>query len=87
MEPTPSPPLRPLALLPSGEAIRPEEVRRILIEPAAAPPRLDGQRFRVVLELVDGGRRAVAGGLARADAQDLARRCARALNEAARAQP
>lgn len=86
MEPRPPPPC-PLAILPSGEAFRPEEVRRVLIEPALVPPRLDGQRFRVVLELADGGRRPVAGGLVRADAQDLARRCARALNEAARVQP
>lgn len=80
-------PPRPLAVLPSGEALRPEEVRRIAIEPAAAPPRLEGQRFRVVLELVEGERRVVASGLGRADAQDLVRRCARALAEAARGQP
>lgn len=86
MEPTPAPPRCPFAILPSGEAFRPEEVRRVSIEPALAPPWLEGQRFRVVLELVDGGRRPVATGLARADAQDLARRCARALDEAARAQ-
>lgn len=86
MEPRPPPPY-PLAILPSGEAFRPEEVRCVLIEPTLVPPRLEGQRFRVVLELADGGRRPVATGLARADAQDLARRCARALNEAARAQP
>lgn len=71
-----------LAVLPNGEAVRPRDVRRVTIEPAVAPLRLEGQRFRVVLELVDGERRALATGLTRPDAQDLARRCARALNEA-----
>lgn len=72
------------ASLPNGEAVRPGEVRRVRIEPAVAPPRLEGQRFKVVLELVDGERLAVATGLTRADAQDVARRCTRALDEAAR---
>lgn len=85
--PPPPPSTAPLALLPSGEAVRAGEVRRILIEPATVPPRLDGQRFKVVLELAAGERRPVATGLLRPDALDLARRCARALNEALRPQP
>lgn len=72
-------PSSPLCVLPSGEAVRVEEVRRILIEPAAAPPRLEGQRFAVLLEFADGERRRLASGLTRADASDLARRCARSL--------
>lgn len=72
------------ASLPNGEAVRPGEVRRVRIEPAVAPPRVEGQRFKVVLELVDGERLTVATGLTRADAQDVARRCTRALSEAAR---
>lgn len=75
---TPSVP-GPLVVLPNGEAVRAHEVRRVVIAPAAAPARLEGQRFRVVLELLDGTRLAVATGLARPDAQDLARRCARAV--------
>ncbi len=75
-------PAAPLVLLPSGEAVRASEVRRILIAPAVAPPRLEGQRFRVILETVDGERRPLATGLSREDAQDLVRRCVRALPEA-----
>ncbi|MCS6877708.1 MAG: hypothetical protein N2038_07625 [Geminicoccaceae bacterium] len=71
-----------LASLPNGEAVRAEEVRRILIEPAPAPPRLEGQRFSVVVEFAAGERRVIATGLARPEALDLARRCARALQEA-----
>ena len=38
-------PLRPLVLLPNGEAARPEEVRRVLIEPAPALHRALGVRL------------------------------------------
>ena len=75
-------PVAALALLPNGEAVRPDEVRRVLIEPAAALLQEQGERFAVVLVFADGERRAVATGLARADAADLSRRCARALNDA-----
>lgn len=77
----------PLAILPTGEAVRPRDVRMVTIEPAVTPPRLEGQRFRIVLELSSGERRPLATGLTRADAQDLARRCAQALNEVGRGQP
>ncbi|MCS6779757.1 MAG: hypothetical protein NZ555_08655 [Geminicoccaceae bacterium] len=80
MSTQPRPP-SPLCVLPNGEAVRAEEVQRILIEPSAAPPRLEGQRFAVVLAFADGARRRIATGLTRADATDLARRCARALGE------
>ena len=76
-------PARRLVVLPHGEAVRPEEVRRLLIEPAVVPPRLDGQRFRVVLELVDGEKRALATGLTQEEAADFVRRCARELASAA----
>lgn len=72
-----------LVSLPNGEAVRGEEVRRILIEPTVAPPRLEGQRFAVVLEFADGEKRVLATGLTRMDALDFARRCARALHESA----
>ena len=74
------PPL--LALLPNGEAVRPDEVRRVLIEPAAALLQEEGERFEVCLLFADGERRVVTTGLTRPDAADLARRCARALNDA-----
>ena len=76
-----------LAILPNGEAVRPEDVRACLIEPAPAPASLDGRRFRVVLVLATGERRVIGTGLARNDATDLSRRCARAVNEAAAAKP
>ena len=72
----------PLALLPNGEAVRPDEVRRVLVEPAPALLQEQGERFAVWLLFVDGERRAVATGLARPDAVELGRRCARAVNEA-----
>ncbi len=72
----------PLALLPNGEAVRPDEVRRVLVEPAPALLQEQGDRFAVWLLFVDGERRAVATGLARPDAVELGRRCARAVNEA-----
>jgi len=72
----------PLALLPNGEAVRPDEVRRVLVEPAPALLQEQGERFAVWLLFVDGERRPVATGLARPDAVELGRRCARAVNEA-----
>jgi len=72
----------PLALLPNGEAVRPDEVRRVLIEPAAALLQEEGERFAVLVVLADGERRAVGAGLTRADAAELGRRCARAVNDA-----
>lgn len=80
-EPQPTQPW-PLAVLPNGEAVRPEEVRRVLIEPCAALVEDAGERFRVAVHLADGLRLVVATGLPRADAIDVARRCARAVNEA-----
>lgn len=77
---TPAPPW-PLALLPNGEAVRPDEVRRVLIEEGPALVEEAGSRFRVVVCLVDGARLIVASGLSRPDAVDISRRCARAVNE------
>lgn len=73
-----------LAALPNGEAIRPHLVRAIRIEPAPALLEEAGERFCVVIELVDGERRIVATGLSRADAADMGRRCARAINDGVR---
>lgn len=77
-----APTVRPLAILPNGEAVRPGEVRQIVIEQAAAPAALEGQRFKVVVVLDAGERRVVATGIARDDATELGRRCAKAVNEA-----
>jgi hypothetical protein len=75
-------PLRPLVLLPNGEAARPEEVRRVLIEPAPALLQEEGERFAVHVLLTDGERRVLGTCLTRSDAVDLSRRCVRAVNDA-----
>jgi hypothetical protein len=75
----------PLALLPNGEAVRPDDVRRVLVEPAPALLQEQGERFAVWILFGDGERRAVATGLARAEAVDLGRRCGRAVNDALKA--
>jgi hypothetical protein len=74
----------PLAILPNGEAVRPDDVRRILIETGPSLVEDAGQRFQVVIHLSDGISRVIATGLSRADAVDLSRRCARAVNDAMR---
>lgn len=74
----------PLAILPNGEAVRPEEVSRVLIEAAASLVEEAGERFSVAVHLHDGTCRVVAANLSRPDAVDMGRRCARAINEAAR---
>ena len=75
--------LAPLAILPNGEAVRPEEVRGVLIEAAASLVEEAGERFSVAVPR-DGTCRVVAANLSRPDAVDMSRRCARAINEAAR---
>lgn len=79
---TPRPSCRGLALLPNGEAVRPEEVRRVSIDAAPGLVQFGGERFCVSVELEDGTRRGIATGLSRTEAADLGRRCARAVNEA-----
>jgi hypothetical protein len=76
-----------LAVLPNGEAVRPDEVRRVLIEPAASLLQEEGERFAVLVVLADGDRRAVGTGLTRPDAAELGRRCARAVNDALKGAP
>lgn len=73
-----------LAVLPNGEAIRPHLVRAIRIDPAPALVEEVGERFCVVVELIDGERRIVATDLSRPDATDIGRRCARAINDGSR---
>ena len=57
----------PLAILPNGEAVRPEEVSRVLIEAAASLVEEAGERFSVAVHLhrrhlSRGGRQPVAAG-------------------------
>ena len=77
-------PLLPLAILPNGEAGRPDEVSRVLIEVVPSLVEEAGERFAVAVHLTDGSRRIVASGVTRQDAADLGRRCARAINDAGR---
>lgn len=70
-----------LALLPTGEAVRPADVKRIRIEPA--PPLLEQEleHYRVVIELTDEAPWIVKEGLSLDEATSLSRRCCQAVNE------
>lgn len=70
-----------LALLPTGEAVRPEEVHRIRIEPERMLLEQDVRRYAVVIELADQPPWTLRGGLALEDATSLSRRCGQAVNE------
>ena len=73
-----------LAILPNGEAVRPAEVVAVRLEPCAHWEEDEVERFNVVLALEDGAARVIGAALVRADAADLGRRCARAINDALR---
>jgi hypothetical protein len=70
-----------LALLPTGEAVRPEEVRRIRIEPERMLLEQEVRRYAVVIELADQPAWTLRGGLALEEAISLSRRCGQAVNE------
>ena len=79
-----APALLPLAILPNGEAVRPERVLGVTIEPAVALYDCEIERFDVVAHMVDGSSRKVGERLLRAAAQGLAGDAAHAINRAAR---
>jgi hypothetical protein len=70
-----------LALLPTGDAVRPEEVRRIRVEPERMLLEQEIRRYAVVIELADQPPWTLKGGLALEDAVSLSRRCGQAVNE------
>ena len=70
-----------LALLPTGEAVRPEEVRRIRIEPERMMLEQEARCYAVVIELADQPPWTLKRGLALDDAVSLSRRCGQAVNE------
>ena len=70
-----------LALLPTGEAVRPDEVRRIRIEPERMMLEQEVRCYAVVIELADQPPWTLKGGLALDDAISLSRRCGQAVNE------
>ena len=70
-----------LALLPTGEAVRPTDVRRILIETALPLLEQELERYRVVIELVDEAPWIIRDGLSLDEATSLSRRCCQAINE------
>jgi hypothetical protein len=70
-----------LALLPTGEAVRPEEVRRIRVEPERMLLEQEVKRYAVVIELADQPPWTVKRGLPLEDAVSLSRRCGQAVNE------
>jgi hypothetical protein len=77
----PEPTVMRLALLPTGEAVRPADVKRIRIEPE--PPLLEQEleRYAVVIVLADEGPWVVRDGLSLDEATSLSRRCCQAIND------
>ena len=82
-----SPPSSLLAILPNGEAVRPERVLDVTIETAVLLYDCEIERFDVVVHLVDGTVRAVGKRLLRANAERLASDTAEAINTACRRFP
>ncbi len=70
-----------LALLPTGEAVRPADVKRILIEPETPLLEQEVERYAVVIELIDSAPWTLRHGLSLEDASSLSRRCCQAINE------
>ncbi len=70
-----------LALLPTGEAVRPADVKRIRIEPEAPLLEQELERYAVVIELLDAVPWTIRAGLSLDDATSLSRRCGQAINE------
>jgi hypothetical protein len=70
-----------LALLPTGEAVRPADVKRIRIEPALPLLEQEIARYRVVVELTEEAPWVVGDGLSLEEATSLGRRCGQAINE------
>lgn len=70
-----------LALLPTGEAIRPQDVRRVRIQPQPVLLEQEALRYAVVLELVDEAPWTLKEGLALEEAISFSRRCSQAINE------
>lgn len=73
-----------LAILPNGEAVRPERVLDVTIQTAALLYDCEIERFDVVVHLVDGTVRAVGKRLLRPNAERLAGDTAEAINAASR---
>ena len=70
-----------LALLPTGEGVRPADVRRIRIEPETPLLEQELERYAVVVELTDAAPWTLKTGLSLDEASALSRRCCQAINE------
>ena len=70
-----------LALLPTGEALRPEEVHRVRIQPQPLLLEQEVERFAVIIEMNAGAPCIVKEGLSLDEAMSLSRRCSQAINE------
>jgi hypothetical protein len=71
-----------LAVLPNGEAFKPDGVDAVVIQPGIGLPNDMVERFEVWLVLKGAEPRCVAAGLPRDEAQVIAVRCAGAINRA-----
>ena len=74
----------PLAILPNGEAIRPERVVEITIQPAVLFYDCEVARFDVVAHMVDGSVRKIGERLLRPTAERVASDAAQSINRAFR---
>jgi hypothetical protein len=70
-----------LALLPTGEALRPEDVKRVRIQPQPMSLEQEVRCYAVVIELTDGAPWALKEGLSLEEATSLSRRCSQAIKE------
>ena len=86
-DPAVTAPLAPLAILPNGEAVRPERVVEITIQPAALFYDCEVARFDVVAHMVDGNARKLGERLLRPAAESLASDAAHSINRAIRQPP
>lgn len=73
-----------LALLPTGEAVRPADVKRIRIEPETSLLEQELERYAVIIELIDAPPWTIKAGLSVEEAISLSRRCGQAINESSR---
>ena len=71
-----------LAVLPNGEAVRARTVHAVTIEEQAGLLGQEEPRFKVLVVLDDGSRRAIGHDLGAGEAADLARRTGRVVNDA-----
>jgi hypothetical protein len=74
-------PMTKLALLPTGEALCPDDVKRVRIQPQPLLLEQEVRRYAVVIELTVGTPWTLREGLSLDEATSLSRRCSQAIND------